>query len=125
MFVHGQWRKEGCWFSAWVDYFKWMVDGRRSGHPVLVVRYEDLKSDLLTQMKRILHFLGTPHCDGALQKRLSNNTYDKFHRPHTPVTNFYHYTPEQRQYVKRLVEETIEYLEANNSRITYGIEEYL
>lgn len=107
----------------WNSYFPWMMDEIKKGHPVLVVKYEDLKSDSLTQVKRMLQFLRVPYSDEELHKRLSTD-YGRFHRKHTGV-EFDHYTPEQRQYVTAMVLEAVMFLTANNNGTTYGIEDYL
>ncbi len=110
--------------SPWLKHFKWVVEGHQTGRRVLVVRYEDFKSDALTQVKRMLDFLGVPYSDEALQKRMSKD-FGKFHRKHNPASDFDHYTAEQRNHMKGLIRETIKYLKSNNNGITYGIEEYL
>ncbi len=110
--------------SPWPSYFKWLVKGHQTGRQVFVVRYEDLKSDLLTQVKRMLDFLGVPYSDEALQKRMSED-FGKFHRKHDPASDFDHYTAEQRNHITGLIRQAIEFLKTNNNGTTYDIEEYL
>ena len=100
-----------------------MLEGIRRGHPILVVKYEDLKSDVLTQLKRMLEFLNVPYSDEELEKRLSED-YRGFHRLHKR-DDFEHFTPEQRQFVLTGVQEMIFLLETQNDAKTHGIEEYL
>ncbi len=84
--------------NPWIGSVNWLVKGHQTGRRVLVVRYEDLKSDLLTQVKKMLDFLGVPYSDEALQKRMSKD-FGKFHRKHDPASDFDHYTAEQRNYI--------------------------
>ena len=102
----------------WPEYFtNWYL----SGHPVLVVRYEDLKLDILRQVKRMLDFLGFPYIEEELKKRMAED-FGKFHRP--PHPDFEHFTPQQNVFVQRTVKQTIKLLKENGGD-TLGIEKYL
>ena len=93
--------------------------------PVLVVKYEDLKSDSLTQVKRMLEFLRVPYSEEELQKRLSQD-YGKFHRNKTySSSSFDPYTPEQRKYILTMIQDVVDLLKTHNNGSTFGIEEYL
>ena len=120
-----QWNKYVHKYSIhpWVSYFQWLLEGVSAGHPVLVVRYEDLKSDSLTQVERMLEFLKVPYSNEALEKRMSQD-FGKFHRQHSG-TDFDHYTTEQRNHIKGLVKQALELLKTSNNGTTYGIEDYL
>ena len=100
-----------------------MLKGNKTGRPVLVVKYEDLKSDSLTQVKRMLEFLKVPYSDEELKKRLSED-FKTFHRSHTN-DDFDHFTPYQRKVVLEIVKEVVMMLKEQNNGQTYGIEEYL
>ena len=106
-----------------MSYFKWLVIGRNHGRPVLVVKYEDLKSDSLTQVKRMLEFLRVPYSDKELEKRLRGD-FKSFQRKHTN-SNFEYYTPEQKQFVKSMMLEALKYLYIYNNGTTYGIQDYM
>ena len=102
----------------WPEYFtNWYL----SGHPVLVVRYEDLKLDILRQVKRILNFLEFPYMEKELKQRMAED-FGKFHRP--PHPDFEHFTPWQKVFVRGTVKQTIKLLKENRHN-TLGIEEYL
>ncbi len=91
--------------------------------PLLVVKYEDLKSDKLTQVKRMLDFLGVPYSDELLEQRLSKG-FGKFKRKHS-AEEFDHFTAGQREGVTNRTMEIIELLRQRNSGETYGIDQYL
>ncbi len=101
----------------------WAADGIKLGHSVLVVKYEDLKLDTLTQIKRMLKFLKVPYSHEELTKRLSGN-YERFHRPHNDSVVFDHFTPEQRQVVMKTIIEVETLLKQRNVRIS-GIKQYM
>ena len=90
-----------------------------------MVKYEDLKSDSLTQLKRMLEFLRVPYSDEELEKRLGQD-YGNFHRSMTnSSSSFEYYTPEQRKYISTMISDVVDMLKANNNGCTFGIEEYL
>lgn len=102
----------------WPKYFtSWYF----SGNPVLVVRYEDLKIDALTQVKRMLDFLGFPYTENELLKRMAED-YDTFHRP--SQQDFEHFTPKQKVFLQGIVRRTVSLLKEYRGN-TLGIEKYL
>ena len=105
----------------WQQYFiGWIVNGR--GHPVLVVRYEDLKTDKIGQVKRMLDFLRVPYSEDELQKRMEADL-GTFRRKHHG--EFEHFTSKQRDYVRQKIAETLDYLKKRNYEDTLGVTEYL
>ena len=67
--------------KLWSSYFStWLVNGTRWGHPVHVVKYEDLKSDTLGEVKKMLYFLQFHYEEEDLRKRLAGYNFDAFHR---------------------------------------------
>ena len=68
--------------KQWSSYFStWLVNGTRLGHPVHVVKYEDLKADTLGEVKKMLDFLQFRYEEEDLKKSLANsNNFDAFHR---------------------------------------------
>lgn len=80
--------------------------------PFLVIRYEDIKSDKLSEVKKMLNFLKVPVSDQLLEARMSMD-YEKFHR--TRTKEFEHYTPEQKQQVLAVVKEVINMLQEENN----------
>ena len=53
-----------------------------AGRRVLVVRYEDLLEDTVTEVKCILHFLKVPFFKEHLQS-LKKTGFEQFHRKHS------------------------------------------
>ena len=90
----------------------------------LIIRYEDLKSDTLSQVKKMMNFLKIPVSDELLEARMSTG-YEKFHRSHTQ--EFEHYTPEQKQQVLGVVKEVINMLQKENNGTgnTFGMFDYI
>ena len=64
--------------------------------PTLVIKYEDMVTDLQTQLKKMLHFLQVPYSKKQLDCVLSDGL-NRFHR--RKVYSFDYYTPELRKLV--------------------------
>jgi len=64
--------------------------------PTLVVKYENLLTDLQTELKRMMRFMEFPYTKDDLQC-ISKSTLEGFHRKHKNNTD--PYTPEQRKIV--------------------------
>ena len=64
----------------------------RYKHPVLVVRYEDLKRDEAGEVRRMLEFLQVAYSEERL-----GASYTHFYRNHTDT--FKHFTPEQKNLI--------------------------
>ena len=90
-----------------------------------MIRYEDVKSDSVTQVKSMLEFLRVPYSDEELEKRLSRD-YGTYHRNKTSSpSDFHHYTPEQRKYILTVIRDVVDMLKTHNNGYTFGIDEYL
>ena len=63
---------------------------------VLVIKYEDLLSDLPTQLRKMLNFLQVPYSDEDFECVVGNKL-DNFHRPKGKPFN--HYIPADRRLV--------------------------
>lgn len=88
----------------------WLLQSK--AHPVLVVRFEDVKANPVREVGRILKFLGHPYTKDNLRKQL-NGSCEGFKRPHHD--SFKHYTEEQNTFIQNTVEKTLQALrEANN-----------
>lgn len=61
---------------------------------ILVIKYEDMLTDLSSQLKKMLNFLQVPYSNAQLDCVL-NNQLNRFHRK--KVSEFDHYTPELRE----------------------------
>ena len=105
----------------WQSYFTGWVLGNL-GHPLLVVRFEDLKKDAAAEIKRIMDFLKVPYSDGEVRKRLMEG-FGGFQRKHHD--EYDHFMPEQRQSVLSVVQQTVHLLSNGNHHDSFGVEEYL
>ncbi len=105
----------------WQSFFVgWLLNSH--GHPVLVVRFEDLKADIMKEVKRMLEFLKVPYSEEELTKRMMQDT-GTFRREHHKV--FDHFTAEQRSTVRSAIRKVIQVLKLRNGGDTLGIEDYL
>ena len=103
----------------WYEYFtSWFF----TGHPTLLVYYDDLKANTLKEVKRMLDFLNFPYSDEVVASRLAAS-FDKFHRTQHP--QFEHFTSQQRTYIEDKLRKSIELLRKNNNNNTFGIEQFL
>ena len=66
--------------EVWQKYFSnWILNSE--SRPVLVVKFEDLKTDLIGQVKRMLDFLKFPYMEDELRSTLAEG-FNKFRRAH-------------------------------------------
>ena len=77
----------------------WLTNNHN--HPVLTVRYEDLKLDTADELKKMLEFLQVPYSTSMVQD-LIQNTYDE----KLSIA----YTPDDRIYINSVVKSTVETL---------------
>lgn len=82
----------------------WVIGGVKRRKNVLVVHYEDLKSNSGKTVSAILNFLHVNVTDNELQTK-HREQENKFHRKHTE-DDFEHFTRKQRRYVNRVIGET-------------------
>ena len=90
--------------------------------PILVVKYEDLKADPVTQVKRMLAFLRYPYKDKEVEERLEGGFFH-FYRNHTDT--FEHYTPEQTAHMNNVITSVIDRLKQENITNFIPLEPYL
>ncbi len=107
--------------NSWASFFLTWISLESERFPIIVIRYEDLKNDLLREVKRMLGFLRVPYTEEELQKRMGHG-YTLFKRLHKG-DDFGHFTSDQRQLVISVVQETVDILQRNYT--THGIEKYL
>lgn len=98
---------------------KWLT----SGHSVLVVCYEDLLTDVLSPVERMLDFLKFPYNHTELIVRLADG-FEDFRRNHTPHSSQIHYSPSQTMNINSMITETIQELKQHNLG-SFGMEEYI
>ena len=89
----------------------WLGTARQFNIPLLVVRYEDLKEDMVEQVSRMLDFLHQDYNRTELAARLEDG-FDKFHRHHSAKDDYDHYTEEQRAFIKSVITSTVEKLKS-------------
>ena len=91
-------------------------------HPVLVIRFEDLKRDAVTEIKKMLDFLEFPYSEVKLEERLREG-YAQFLRGHDD--HFEHYTKEQTAHVNEAIRRIIKRLRENDVMDSIGLPLYL
>ena len=91
------------------------------GHPVIVVRYEDLRLNIESELRRMLDFLQVPYHEAAL-RRVAQTDYTKYRREKQQMV---YYTREQRDYVFSVVQETVNTLAERSSAHADSFEDYL
>lgn len=69
-------------------------------HPILIVYYEDLKRNVMKEMKRMLHFLDFPFSTTDMHRTMLSG-FDQFHRNHSD--EFEHYTEDQIQLINGVI----------------------
>ncbi len=109
--------------NSWASFvLSWASVGTQI--PVLLIRYEDVKTDAVKEVKRMLDFLGVPYSDEELKQKLSQD-FTAFQRQHKH-DEFDHYTNEQRQLLLSVVQETVSKIhEISTTFPTQELEEYL
>lgn len=88
----------------------------------MVVRYEDIKADHVTQVKRMLTFLEHPIDGDALDMKL-NDGFVAFRRTHKE--DFEHYSSEQKKFINSMLYDTIKILTQHNMEHLFRLEDYL
>ena len=112
-------RREAYRWKEMVD--NWIIQSKPQ-HPVLVVRYEDIKANQVSEVKRILDFLHFPYEEEELHSRLSEG-HGSFQRKHT--NTFDPYTSTQRKFVKSIVHQTTNLAKLRDWDSVLRLEEYL
>ena len=101
---------------------EWFIKSVNFSHPIMVVRYEDIKEDRIGQVERMLKFLEYPFDKTELEVKL-HREFEAFKRPHKE--EFEHYTPEQKKYVNTILLDTIKILTQHNMEQFFKLEDYL
>lgn len=100
----------------------WIVNN--GGHPVIVVKYEDMKTNTSMELQRMLDFLQFPYSETQLQSLVSKG-YNTFKRNHSLDGDFERFTPAQRLFVNSLVRTTNTKLEEHGLADKYNLTSYL
>ena len=115
---------ETCFFagtnSNWNDFvheqatiweqtvLAWIANNHN--HPVLVVKYEDIKNNTQAEMRRMLDFLQVPYSSSRLNEVVARG-YRMYQREHSDT--FDHYTSGQRDIVRSAIERVSKSLREN------------
>lgn len=100
--------------KRWKNMITNHVIYRRQTHPLLVVRYEDLKQNSLREVQRMLDFLQLTVDKDELLQRLEYNNFSHFHRNHSSSDTFEPYTASQIKYWNSVIIETETSLHSNS-----------
>ena len=103
-----------CNFAAngtkWIRYLHWLANlwehhiQRWIGEkqvPTLVVQYERLSTDLYTEVKRMVDFLGVPYTESDLQCTINCNS-ETFHQKHYEKTD--PFTKQQQELILQKIQ---------------------
>ena len=112
------------YFDLWMKRIENWVLKVSSDHPVLVVRYEDLKEKPVQEIIRMLSFLKVPFTEGDLLVRMRDD-YVTFKRKHDERDSFEHYTSDQKTHIKSIILEAIKLAEKNSMQHVLNLSEYL
>ena len=111
--------------KKWKNMIYNHVIKRKPTHPLLVVRYEDLKHDSVGEVQRMLDFLDITIERDELVQRLQQNSFNKYHRNHTRSSQFNPYTPSQIRYWNSVILETEKSLQSNGITNFIPLRSYL
>jgi len=113
-------RREAYRWKEMID--NWIIQSKPQ-HPVLVVRYEDVKTKPISEVKRILDFLHFPYEEEELLHMRLSEGHGSFQRKHTE--DFDHYTSTQQKFVKSVIRQTVNLAKLRDWDRVLRLEEYL
>ena len=99
----------------------WLINNHN--HPVMVVKYEDLKRDILPEVMMMLDFLEFPYSVASIMRILKKD-YSEFKRQHKNVM-FEHFTPTQKAIIQTVIRNTTYILKSHGLSEICDITEYL
>lgn len=105
--------------KKWKTIINNYVINRPKTHPLLVVRYEDLKQDAVKEVQRMLDFLNVPLQEDELVAKLHSTQFDQFHRNHSASATFDPYTKQQVNYLNSVI------IETENTLLSKGITDFI
>ena len=118
----------------WMDIIEgWVINNMKTAkHRILVVMYEDLKSNEESQLQRMVNFLNTGSKfdeeveDDPTITRPSRNFTASFHRKHSSTEEpFEPYTSQQKAHVLDIITRTQKRLERNDLTSILSVGRYL
>ena len=99
----------------------WVVQWKTC--PVLIVKYEKLKQNMLAEVKQMVRFLKVDVNEDEVERRVTAADLSTYKRKHTGM-DFDPYTPELRQYVLSKVNAIIHLLKENHMEHVIQIQDY-
>ena len=112
------------YMTQWTSRITKWVLANDPTHPVLVVRYEDLKQDTVREIERMLDFLHIPYNKGDLPLILAAD-FNTFKRPHNRNNDFEHYTSAQKVHMKSTLMNVINLTQEKNMTHLLRLTDYL
>lgn len=109
------------YMQAWKKRIQNWVLEKQMDHAVLIVRYEDLKSNTVKEVERMLTFLQHPFNAEDIPSRLAQD-FTTFKRPHD--VDFERYTSSQKLYIESVLLQTIKHAQDSNMTHVLNLEEY-
>lgn len=112
------------YMTFWVERVQnWVLVEHSGDHPVMVVRYEDLKQNTTKEVGRMLSFLQIPLSSEDLAQRLKED-FTTFRRSHSEG-DFEHYTAAQKLHLKSSLQHAIGLAAENNMTQVLRLNDYL
>ena len=114
--------------TLWSLAVKWkmMIYNNLLSHrhqPVLAVMYEDLKTNTVAEVLRMLNFLQFPYLREEVEQRLQGG-FTNFYRNHTD--SFDHFTSEQKLFVNGIISDVAQKLQnIKHSALAIKLQEYM
>ena len=105
------------YMQAWKRRIQNWVLQEHADHPVLLVRYEDLKLNTVKEVERMLTFLHQPFDPEEIASKIAED-FTTFKRPHADG-DFERFTDSQKLYMESVLLETIKHTQ--NSNMTQGL----
>lgn len=90
----------------------WLINNHH--HRVLVAKYDDLQDNAITEVMRMLDFLGYPYSLSTITKKLRRN-YDEFQRSHSNRTSLVldYFTKSQISFLNSIINNTAHIITAH------------
>ena len=104
----------------WLAMMKNWIAGNR-GHPVLVIRYEDIKLNPVLEVKKMLRFLNVQYDDYVVEKRLQED-FSIYHRQQKYNRDVY--SKKLREFVNSVLNEAETFVNDNGLEHIVHISDY-
>ncbi len=109
------------WAVRWQDtIIGWLLGNKQ--HPVMVVKFEDLKTNATTEVMRMLDFLQAPYTREKVLEVVTGG-FDAFRRKRR-LSTLECYTPQQVEHVRDTLTATARLLESRNLTHVCNILDY-